>query len=129
MSPDFYIRKYLRIEHKNGVAYYELSMERGYFFDYGGNDYGYDSDGFEDLLKEELNNKLYMSMINYCLTPRKDVIIYENNEFINDEIKEKYLPLIENKINGPYDSTYTDDGTFSNISEIIRITKCEHRYD
>jgi hypothetical protein len=130
MSPDFYIRKYLKIEHENGVSYYELPCQSGYFsYDIGSE---YDSDNNEDLSRKELLDKLYIDMIHYYLTPKKDVIIYQNNEFINDQIKEKYLPIIQNKINGTCVNKYsihTDNGSFSNISEVTQITKCETRYE
>jgi hypothetical protein len=35
MGADFYIRIYLKIEHNNGISYYELPTQRGYFFDFG----------------------------------------------------------------------------------------------
>jgi hypothetical protein len=130
MSPDFYIRKYLKIEHQNGVSYYELPNQRGYFsYDIGPD---YDSDDNEDLPRKELLDKLYIDMMHYYLTPKKDVIIYQNNEFVNEQIKLKYLPIIQNKINGTYVNKYNDykdNGSFSNISEVTQITKCETRYE
>ena len=130
MSPDFYVRRYLKIEHINGISYYELSDQRGYFFECI--ESIYDSDDNEDLTKKELGDKLYADIIHYCLTPKEDVIIYQNNEFINEEIKEKYVPIIQDKINGNYIEEYCvhkDEGKFSDISEITKITKCEMRYE
>jgi len=133
MSPDFYIRRYLKFEHINGVSYYELRDVRGYFFELGENNYdGHDDYDNEDLIRKELLDKLYNDVIHYCLTPKKDIIIYENNEFVNEQLKEKYLPIIQDKINGNYVEKYCvhkDDGNFSNISEITKITKCEIRYE
>jgi len=66
------------------------------------------------------------------LTPRKDVIIYKDGNFLNERFKEKYLPHIIDKINNKYInyySLYDDEGSFSDISDIIQITRKEKRYE
>lgn len=131
MGCDFYISKYLEIEHENGISYYFLKFERGWYCDVGIN--WYDSDGEDDehyMAKE--SSKLYYDMINLCLTPRKPVILYENSKFVSKEIEEKYLHLIEDRINNKYiqeNFSLKDTGNFTKIEEIIRITKKEYRYE
>jgi len=127
MGADFYIRIYLKIEHNNGISYYELRTQRGYFFEFGNNDYCYEDGDLEDLTKKEANNKLYTDMINYCLTPKKDLIIYKNNNFINNTFEQKYLPFIKDKIIRK--AEHNKDNIFLNISEITQITLCEDRYE
>jgi len=67
-----------------------------------------------------------------CLTPRKPVVIYNNNSFISQKLESKYLPLIQNKINKKclekY-SHYEDTGIFTRIDEIINVVKTEQRHD
>lgn len=143
MSPDFHIRKYLRIEHANGIAYYELYMhrdnQRGYFCDDIGTEC-YDSDNenkneyggrMQDPSKIKMWEEIYEKIINYCLTPNKELVIYQNNEFLNDVIKEKYLPIIQLKIkqkkhqpNIPYEDT---GHKITDFSTITKITKFETR--
>jgi hypothetical protein len=42
-----------------------------------------------------------------CLTPRKPVVIYNNNSFISPKLEMKYLPIIQNKINTKCVKKYT----------------------
>ena len=71
-------------------------------------------------------------MIKICLTPRKPVVIYSNNSFIEPKFEIKYLPIIQNKINKKYVEKYhryKDTGVFTCIEQIINITKKEERYE
>ncbi len=58
-------------------------------------------------------------MLNLCLTPRKSVIIYTKNKFINKKLEQKYLPIIQDELN-------KND---VDISQVIQISKIEFRYE
>ena len=132
MGCDFYIHVYLEIHHINGISYYELPTIRGYYCelecgvcdsDDDENDYYYNSTEYKTL---------YENMKKICLTPRKPVVIYNNNSFISPKLEMKYLPIIQNKINKKYVEEYTryeDTGIFTSIEEIINVLKKEERYD
>jgi len=132
MGCDFYIHIYLEIEHNKGISYYHLPTKRGYYCDLecgicdsddDENDYYYNSPEYKTL---------YENMKKICLTPRKPVVIYNNSAFITAKFQEKYLPIIQDKINKKYVEKYPlykDTGTFTNIGQIIRVTKKEERYD
>lgn len=138
MSPNFYIHKYIKIEHTNGISYYELYMVRGYFCDDIGTEC-YDSDTenlnedgtrTRDPLRIQALNQIYNDLEKYCLTPNKEHIIFENNEFINDTLKEKYLPIVQSKISKQYQQNcvFKDTGRkLIDISTITKITKFETR--
>jgi len=131
MGCDYYIQCYLEIEHQNGISYYDLPIIRGYFSDLecGFNDSDDDEDDKYYNTKEF--QQLYDSMIKLCLTSRKSVIIYSDNNFISNRMKQKYLHLLKNKINGNYNNEYylyKDTGLLTNINQIIKVTKKEIRY-
>ena len=132
MGCDFYIYPYLEIHHSNGISYYQLPTIRGYYCeldcgvcdsDDDENDYYYNSIEYKTL---------YESMTKICLTPRKPVVIYNNNSFISPKLEMKYLPIIQNKINKKYEEKYPrykDTGIFTSIEQIINVVKKEERYD
>jgi hypothetical protein len=132
MGCDFYIHVYLEIEHINGISYYELPTIRGYYCDLecgvcdsddDENDYYYNSIEYKTL---------YENMKKMCLTPRKPVVIYNNNSFISPKFEMKYLPIIKNKINKKYVekyASYEDTGVLTSIEQIIKVVKKEQRYD
>ena len=129
MGCDFYIHTYIEIEHKNGMSYYELPFSRGYYPEIGSN--GYDSDADDDDDDDEYDN-IYKMCKNYYLTPMKPVIIFTNHSFANEKLKNKYLPILHDKIQGKYIEKYCvgeDTGTFTNIDEIIQVIKKEIRYE
>ena len=131
MGCDFYIYTYLEIQHVNGLSYYELPTIRGYYCEL---ECGVcDSDDDEnDYYNSTEYNTLYENMKKICLTPRKPVVIYNNNSFISPKLELKYLPIIQNKINKKYVEKYTryeDTGIFTSIEEIINVVKKEERYD
>ena len=132
MGCDYYIYVYLEIEHNNGISYCELPTIRGYYCDLDcgicdsdddENDYYYNSDEY---------NSLYANMIKISLTPRKPIIIYNDNLFISPKFERKYLPIIQDKINklncNKY-PRYEDTGILANIEQVIKITKKEERYE
>uniref|UniRef100_A0A6C0EPA7 Uncharacterized protein n=1 Tax=viral metagenome TaxID=1070528 RepID=A0A6C0EPA7_9ZZZZ len=130
MGCDYYVLVYLEIEHTKGISYCELPIIRGY---YGEMDYGvYDSDDEE---KDRYYNsreyeKLYRRMVKLCLTPRNHMIIYLNGLFIKEKFKNKYLPIIQDKITGKTEKiwlNYVDTGELTDIRQIIKITKKEIR--
>ena len=132
MGCDYYIYTYLEIHHINGISYYQLPTIRGYYCDLecglcdsddDENDYYYNSMEYKTL---------YEHMKKICLTPRKHVVIYNNNSFISSKFEMKYLPIIQNKINKKYLEKYprhTETGSFTSIEQIIKVIKKEERYE
>jgi hypothetical protein len=132
MGCDYYINVYLEIEHINGISYCELPTIRGYFSDLECGVYDSDDEEKDIYYNSEEYSELYTNMIKLCLTPRKPVVIYCNNSFTNERFQDKYLQIIQNKldkININEYSRFTDSGNFTNINEIIRINKKELRYE
>jgi len=133
MGSDFYIHIYLKIEHKNGIAYYEIPAPRGYFPEL---------DGICDSDEEDENHyyynesfkKLYDDMRKFYLTPRKDLILFENGKFVKPRFEKKYLPMLLNKINHKYIvggglKHEEDHGKFIDMADLIKVTKRERRYE
>jgi hypothetical protein len=132
MGCDFYIYVYLEIQHINGISYYELPTIRGYYCDLECGVYDSDDDEIDYYYNSIEYKALYENMKKICLTPRKPVVIYNNNSFISSKIEMKYLPIIQNKINKKYVKKYAryeDTGVFTNIEQIIKVVKKEERYD
>ena len=132
MGCDFYIYVYLEIQHINGISYYELPTIRGYYCDLECGVYDSDDDEIDYYYNSIEYNALYENMKKICLTPRKPVVIYDNNSFISSKFEMKYLPIIQNKINKKYVkkySRYEDTGIFTNIEQLIKVVKKEERYD
>jgi hypothetical protein len=132
MGCDFYIYVYLEIQHINGISYCELPTIRGYYCDLECGVYDSDDDEIDYYYNSIEYNALYENMKKICLTPRKPVVIYDDNSFISSKFEMKYLPIIQNKINKKYvkkNSRYEDTGVFTNIEQIIKVVKKEERYD
>lgn len=132
MGCDFYIYVYLEIHHINGISYCELPTIRGYYCDLECGVYDSDDDEIDHYYNSIEYNVLYENMKKICLTPRKPVVIYDNNSFITSKFEMKYLPIIQNKINKKYVKKYTryeDTGGFTNIEQIIKVVKKEERYE
>ena len=132
MGCDFYIYVYLEIEHVNGISYYQLPTIRGYYCDLECGVYDSDDDENDRYYNSTEYNTLYEKMIKMCLTPRKPVVIYNNNSFIEPKFEVKYLPIIQNKINKHCVEKYPlykDTGILTDISQVIKITKKEKRVD
>ena len=131
MGCDFYIYVYLEIQHINGISYYELPVIRGYYCELECGIYDSDDDVMDYYYNSTEYNTLYENMKKICLTPRKPVVIYDNNSFISSKFETKYLPIIQNKINNRKVEKYPryeDTGIFTNIEQIIKIVKKEERY-
>ena len=133
MGCDYYIQVYLEIEHKYGVSYYTLPIIRAYYSDLDCGIYDSDDDEKDYYCYSEEFKNLYKKMRNLCLTPRKPVVIYENNSFTSQKFETKYLPLIQNKIDNHSIEKYPlideDTGVFASLEQVIRITKKEERYE
>ena len=132
MGCDFYICVCLEIEHINGISYCELPMIRGYYCDLECGIYDSDDDENNYYYNSIEYKTLYENMKKMCLTPRKPVVIYDNNSFLSPKFEMKYLPIIQNKINKKYEkkySRYEDTGIFTNIEQITKIVKKEQRYE
>jgi hypothetical protein len=132
MGCDFYIYVYLEIHHINGISYYELPTIRGYYCDLECGVFDSDDDEKDYYYNSKEYNKLYKNMKKICLTPRKPVVIYENNSFISPKLETKYLSIIQNKINNKNVEKYIrykDTGIFTNMEQVIKVVKKEERYD
>jgi hypothetical protein len=132
MGCDFYIYIYLEIQHSKGISYYEFPSIRGYYCDLECGICDSDDDENNYYYNSRDYKILYANMKKVCLTPRKPVIIYNNNSFISQKLETKYLPIIQDKINKKYINKYPrykDTGIFRNIDQIIQVTKKEERYD
>lgn len=131
MGCDFYVYVYLEIEHKNGKSYYEFPSIRGYYCDL--ECWRYDSDDDNNANYNSPEYKLlYNNMKKLCLTTRAPVVIYSDNSFTSQTFELKYLPMIQNIINKTYVNKYLrylDTGVFTDIEQIIKITKKEDRHD
>jgi hypothetical protein len=130
MGCDFYIYVYLEIQHTNGISYCELPTIRGYYCDLECGVYDSDDDEIDYYYKSIEYKTLYENMKKICLTPRKPVVIYDNNSFISSKLDMKYLPIIQNKINNTKVEKYPryeDTGVFTNIEQIVKIVKKEER--
>ena len=86
MGCDYYIEKFLYITFKDiyDTNYITLERNSGYFY---------------DILLDEDDPKYnieYTKMIDHCLSPSiSPILIYENNQFINEKLEIKYKELIE----------------------------------
>ena len=132
MGCDFYIHVYLEIEHNDGISYIELPIIRGYYCDLDCGIYDSDDDENNYYYNSKEYKKLYENMKKICLTPRKPVIIYNNHSFISPKFEEKYLSIIQDKINNDYINRYDlyiDTGILTGLDQIIKITKKEENQD
>lgn len=132
MGADFYVYVYLEIEHTRGISYYEFPTIRGYYCDLEYHIYDSDDDDNDIYYNSNEYKSLYDSMVKLCLTPRKPIVIYENEAFISKKLETKYLTLIQDKINKKYINKhprYSDTGRFTSIEQISKIIKKEERYD
>jgi len=132
MGCDFYIYRYLEIQHNKGISYYELPMVRGYYFDLELDIYDSDEEENEQYYNSREYITLYENMKKLCLTPREPIVIYRNHSFVKPKFEMKYLSIIEdktNKKNVEKCHRYTDTGTFSSIEQVIKITKREDRFE
>ncbi len=132
MGCDFYISIYLEIEHSNGISYCELPTLRGYYCDLECGLFDSDDDENDYYYKSTEYKSLYENMKKICLTPRKPVIIYNNNSFVSEKFETKYLEVIQDKINKKQVdkfSKFKDTGVLTSLEQVIKITKKEERYD
>ena len=132
MGCDYYIDVYLEIEHNQGTSYCELSGFRGYFCELDRDIYDSDDDENDVYHKSIEYKNLYNDMTRLSLTPRKPVVIYCNNSFIKKRFETKYLPNIQEKMNKKKMEEilrFKDSGIFTDIKEIIKVTKKELRYE
>jgi hypothetical protein len=129
MGCDFYIYAYLEIQHINGISYYEFPTMCGYYceLDYGMRDSDDDENDYYDSIEYQ---KLCDNMKKYYLTPRKPIVIYDNNSFASPKFEIKYSPVIKDKINNKYSNKYPkhkDTGVFTSLEQVIKVIKKEER--
>ena len=131
MVCDYFIERFLEIEHKNGISYYGLYFECKWFpcIDECYEDFQ-DSDNEPEVYTENKEyDRVCKELEVVCLMPRQSRIIFKDGEFINEKIKEKYLPLILKKVNNNrLSGDNKDTGLFADIKDIIKVTKKELRY-
>ena len=70
-------------------------------------------------------------MEEFMMKPRPDLIIYSNKQYKSDFLREKYEPLILEKIEGNTEDhiRYSDTGKLNKLDDIITVTKFEIRYE
>jgi hypothetical protein len=88
MGCDYYIHKYLKIEHISGTYYYLLNRERKYYL-LGNSDNEYDND-----YKKNIFDKLYEKYKLFLLKSCKSKIIYKNKKYKKNRYKNKYEKII-----------------------------------
>lgn len=131
MGCDYYIDIYLKIEHTTGTSYITLPANRGYFCDcvWGVYEKNEDEEPYwhcEEAM--ELRKKLEAFM----LKPRPEVIVYSDKKYKSEFLREKYEPMIEEKIAAKKTkkfTRYTDTGKLKSLDDIISVTKFERRYE
>ena len=121
MGADYFLYLYLKIEHRYGVSYIELSCERGYFCDCL--DVGYDSDTDN---KERYDNIIGKIKELYLTPSIPPILIYKNGSFINSKFEEKYSPFLDYKFNTRL-KYWRDTGVLEDKEDIIKIYKIEVR--
>ena len=132
MGCDYYINVYLEIHHIKGISYCELPIIRGYYCELNCGFVDSDDDENDYYYNSTEYNTIYENMKKLSLTPRKPVVIYNNNSFISPNFERKYLPIILNKINEKNveeNTRYDDTGVFTTLEQVIKIVKKEDRYD
>ena len=121
MGCDYYICKYLEVTFENvkKTLYIEIESDRGYFnFSLDEDDIDYD--------------KKYREYVEEKLKPvMKDIVIYENGQFISKNIETKYRYLIDSELKkyignstSIYNTIYQEDW-----KNIVNIVKKETRYE
>lgn len=92
------------------ISYITLERNSGYFIDIS-----LDED-------DPKYDKEYKKMIKDCLTPTMSpILIYENDQFVNEKLEKKYKKLIQDCLNEKTENT--------NFSQIKEIWKKESRYE
>ena len=107
MGCDYYIIKQLKIEHSDGIDTIELDRERCYFPKYICKDTDLDSDD------SNYNEKIYKKYDEYLRVTYQPRILLEDNEWKNENIKNKYIDMVFEKL-----KHYNN--AFSNIYTIIK---------
>jgi len=130
MGCDYYIDVFLKIEHSDGISYLELDHIHGYFCECHMGIYEEHEDE-EPYWECEEAKYLHKRMEEFMMKPRPDLIIYSNKQYKSDFLREKYEPLILEKIEGnPKDHIrYSDTGKLNKLDDIITVTKFEIRYE
>ena len=106
MGCDYYIYKYLDITFENNrPGYIELSCDRGYFYEPC------------DIDEEECQEKLEQYYDEQLQSDFVPIVIYENNNFVNKYLENKYIKTIKN---------YCNDIRLE-MKDIIKIVKNENK--
>jgi hypothetical protein len=88
MGYDYYIYKLLKINHKSGIYYIKLSREGGYIF--------YEPDCDSD--DEQYETERIKAHNQHLQVNTKPVLVYQNNDFLNDNLRAKYVLKLESKL-------------------------------
>lgn len=140
MGCDYYIFKYLEIEHSHGTVYCLIKRERGWFCDVSitwddsddEHDMTYQAHEPSDYMAAEYA-KLWDDMEKLCLTPRRPRTIYEHGKYLAPYVEHKYKSTLLDKIRGtsaklPHGlHRCHDTGTLTSLADIVKITKKEAR--
>jgi hypothetical protein len=117
MGCDYYIEKYLTIYYNDkSTTYIPLSIDKGYFYypDLDEDDVNYDKK-YEEMIAEQLMSKM------------PPMVIYSNQQFLNEKLEQKYRSLIEGQFYNKYKINGNDN--CKGWTNIVRIIKKESRYE
>lgn len=109
MGCDYYIIKQLKIEHSDGIDTIELDREKCYFPEYIFDDLDSDDSCYDKQCNEYLNRN-FDEFLKVTYKPR---VLFENYEWKNDRIKNKYIDMVFEKL-----KHYNN--AFDNIHSIIK---------
>jgi len=119
MGCDYFIVKSLDITYEDGISSIELERTHEYYPPY---DNLVDIDSDDDGYQEERDKawKLYREQCAKCLeVKRKPILIYKENKFVNDNVKNKYYDMVVKQC----------DDDDNKIDVIKTIYKTETRYE
>ena len=131
MVCDYFIERFLEIEHKNGISYFELSFKTKWFPCIDDcYDEAEDSDNEIEVYVENSDyNRVCKEIEELCLIPRKPRVIFKDGKYTSNAIMNKYLPMVLKKVNTDrLSGDNKDTGILKDAADIIKITKRELRY-
>ena len=114
MVCDYYIERFLEIEHINGITKFELQFHRQWFPDIEVPCYESD-DEYDDKYFQLIQN-----IRDLCLTAINPRIVFEQGKFVEPRYEDKYMAYV-NKL--------VETGTIKDLNDIKKITKKEIKYE
>jgi hypothetical protein len=122
MGCDYFIFQYLKITHAYGIAYIELSCDRGYYCNCM--DAGYDSDTNDQLEYEERIDEIKQLYLRPSIQP---ILIYDQSGFITERFEEKYDDILSYTINEKRKYWRDTGDVIEEKEDIMNIYKIEIR--